>query len=473
MKKIDRLILRSFIGPLVLTFTLSVLVLLMQFVWKYVDDLVGKGLEFSVIAELLMYASATFVPMALPIAVLFASIMTMGNFGEKYELVAMKAGGISVRRAMMPMAVVVVLLTGMAFYFANNVMPTAMLKYRMTLYDITRKKPAVNIRPGEYYKEFDGYVIRVGSKGRDGRTLQDIIIYDHSRGANATTVIVAQRGFMEASPDNQYLKFTLYDGYSYSEESSGENFRTRPLTSIGFRQQSLNFDISSFAYNKSVEENFKGSYQMMNINQLDTTIASLERGLVERTGQWHTNMVGNLRAWSKYTSSDSLQHSAKPVSVDSLLNSLPGRDRRMVRLHARNIVVSAQQDAKMYGDMITDDHEYINRHYIEWHRKFTLSIACLLLFLIGAPFGSIVRKGGLGLPLVASVGFFVLYYVVGMIAEKAVRESAIGPEGMWISSLVMLPIGIILTLQATTDSSFFDGSSWRKVFRRLFRRKQN
>lgn len=473
MKKIDRLILRSFIGPLVLTFTLSVLVLLMQFVWKYVDDLVGKGLEFSVIAELLMYASATFVPMALPIAVLFASIMTMGNFGEKYELVAMKAGGISVRRAMMPMAVVVVLLTGMAFYFANNVMPTAMLKYRMTLYDITRKKPAVNIRPGEYYKEFDGYVIRVGSKGRDGRTLQDIIIYDHSRGADATTVIVAQRGFMEASPDNQYLKFTLYDGYSYSEESSGENFRTRPLTSIGFRQQSLNFDISSFAYNKSVEENFKGSYQMMNINQLDTTIASLERGLVERTGQWHTNMVGNLRAWSKYTSSDSLQHSAKPVSVDSLLNSLPGCDRRMVRLHARNIVVSAQQDAKMYGDMITDDHEYINRHYIEWHRKFTLSIACLLLFLIGAPFGSIVRKGGLGLPLVASVGFFVLYYVVGMIAEKAVRESAIGPEGMWISSLVMLPIGIVLTLQATTDSSFFDGSSWRKVFRRLFCRKQN
>ena len=470
MKKIDRLILRSFIGPLVLTFTLSVLVLLMQFVWKYVDDLVGKGLEFSVIAELLMYASATFVPMALPIAVLFASIMTMGNFGEKYELVAMKAGGISVRRAMMPMAVVVVLLTGMAFYFANNVMPTAMLKYRMTLYDITRKKPAVNIRPGEYYKEFDGYVIRVGSKGRDGRTLQDIIIYDHSRGANATTVIVAQRGFMETSPDNQYLKFTLYDGYSYSEESSGENFRTRPLTSIGFRQQSLNFDISSFAYNKSVEENFKGSYQMMNINQLDTTIASLERGLVERTGQWHTNMVGNLRAWSKYTSSDSLQHSAKPVSVDSLLNSLPGRDRRMVRLHARNIVVSAQQDAKMYGDMITDDHEYINRHYIEWHRKFTLSIACLLLFLIGAPFGSIVRKGGLGLPLVASVGFFVLYYVVGMIAEKAVRESALGPEGMWISSLVMLPIGIVLTLQATTDSSFFDGASWGKFFRRLFRR---
>ena len=191
MRKLDRLILRSFVGPLVLTFTIAVFVLLMQFVWKYIDDLVGKGLEFGVIAELLTYASATFVPMALPIAVLFASIMTMGNFGEKYELVAMKAGGVSVSRIMMPMAVVVLMLTGMAFYFANNVMPTAMLRYRMTLYDITRKKPAVNIRPGEYYKDIENYVIRVGSKDSDGSTLHDVIIYDHSRGAGETNVIVA------------------------------------------------------------------------------------------------------------------------------------------------------------------------------------------------------------------------------------------------------------------------------------------
>ena len=468
MKKIDRLILRSFVGPLVLTFTLSVLVLLMQFVWKYVDDLVGKGLDFSVIAELLLYASATFVPMALPIAVLFASIMTMGNFGEKYELVAMKAGGISVSRVMRPMVLVALLLTGMAFYFANNVMPTAMLKYRMTLYDITHKKPAVNIRPGEYYKDFDGYVIRVGGKSRDGRTLQDILIYDHSKGMNETNVTVAKRGVMQASPDNMYLKFTLYDGYTYSEISSGENYLRRPLTSIGFQQQSINFDISSFAYNKSVEENFKGSYQMMNIVQLDTTITQLERNYQERIDQYHGNMCVSLRAWAQYVISDPAFHASTPADLHELIFSLPGRDRRSVYLHARNAAVSARQDAEMYEDLIESDREYINRHYIEWHRKFTLSIACLLLFLIGAPFGSIVRKGGLGLPLVASVGFFVLYYVVGMISEKAVRESAMGPEGMWVSSLVMLPIGIVLTLQATTDSSFFDGSSWRKFFHRLF-----
>lgn len=468
MKKIDRLILRSFVGPLLLTFSLAVLVLLMQFVWKYVDDLVGKGLEFSVIAELLLYASATFVPMALPIAVLFASIMTMGNFGEKYELVAMKAGGISVRRAMMPMALVVLLLTGVAFYFANNVMPTAMLKYRVTLYDITRKKPAINIRPGEYYKELEGYVIRVGEKDKDGHELRDVVIYDHTKGSSQMNVIVAQRGNMQASSDNRFLRFMLYDGYSYSELSNGKNFQRRPFTTVGFREQSINIDISSFAFNRTVEGEFKGSYQMMNIYQLDTSVARLDSTLCEKYRHYRASMVSPLRAYSAATQPPS--HSATHHS--SLLERLSQEDRARVYSHARNLAQGAANEAQLYADTFDGEREYINRHHIEWHRKFTLSVACLLLFLIGAPFGSIVRKGGLGLPLVASVGFFVLYYVVGMIAEKAVRESALGPEGMWISSLVMLPIGIVLTLQATTDSSFFDGSSWGKFFRHLFRRRK-
>ena len=282
MKKLDRLILRSFLGPLLLTFTVAVFVLLMQFVWKYIDDLVGKGLEFSVIAELLLYASATFVPMALPIAVLFASIMTMGNFGEKYELVAMKAGGISISRVMMPMALVVLLLTGVAFYFSNNVMPTAMLRYRMTLYDITRKKPAVNIRPGEYYKDIEGYVIRVGSKDNDNGLLRDIIIYDHTSGGRDVNVTVAKSGHMTASADNRYLCFTLRDGYSYLEDNSGSHAHRQPLTTVAFDRQTLTFDISSFAFNRSAEDLFRGSYQMMDIAQLDTTVRRLESELAER-----------------------------------------------------------------------------------------------------------------------------------------------------------------------------------------------
>ena len=465
MRKLDRLILRSFIGPLVLTFAIAVFVLLMQFVWKYIDDLVGKGLEAGVIAELLMYASATFVPMALPIAVLFASIMTMGNFGEKYELVAMKAGGVSVSRIMMPMALVVLMLTGMAFYFANNVMPTAMLKYRMTLYDITRKKPAVNILPGEYYKDIENYVIRIGSKDSDGSTLHDVIIYDHSRGINETDVIVAQSGVMMASADNRYLCFTLYDGYSYSESTGGENYHKRPFTSIKFDEQTITFDISSFSFNRSSEDLFKGSYQMMNIAQLDSTVTRLEGSLENRRSQGRTTMVAGLHAWHHYAAGEAVTPGA-----DSLMNNVHPRSRQAY-LHALNTARSAAKDIRSQAELQRADQEYINRHLIEWQRKYTLSVACLLLFLIGAPFGSIVRKGGLGLPLVASVLFFVIYYVIGMIAEKAVRESAIGPIGMWISFFALLPIGIVLTIEATTDSSIFDAASWKRWFRRLMGRK--
>ncbi len=460
MKKVDRLILKSFLGPLLLTFVIAVFVLLMQFVWKYIDDLVGKGLDFAVIAQLMLYASATFVPMALPIAVLFASIMTMGNFGEKYELVAMKAGGISVRRVMMPMALVSMLLMGIAFYFANNVLPVAMYKYRSTLYDIQRKKPAVSIRPSEFYSEIDGYVIRVNTKDPDGRTMRDIIIYDHTEGINRTNIIVADHGYMQSTPDDHYLLFTLYDGYNYSEPTDGENELSRPLTSIGFTEQTLTFDISSFAFEKSDEEFFSGHYQMLNVAQLDSTVGSLKDALDKRYVEMRDNCLEKLTAYRYHTAH--VEDSSSYLDVNQWLADTNGEALRTVISQASIISRNALNDADMYESMIKPEQEYINRHYIELMRKFTLSVACLLLFLIGAPFGSIVRKGGLGMPLVASVVFFVLYYVIGMISEKSVRESAVPPVGMWISTFVFIPIGILLTWQATTDSSIFDLASWKR-----------
>lgn len=468
MKKLDKLILKSFIGPLVLTFTISVFVLLMQFVWKYIDDMVGKGLEFGVIAELLLYASATFVPMALPIAVLFASIMTMGNFGEKYELVAMKAGGISIRRVMMPLVFVSMMLTGVAFYFANNVMPLAMLKYKSTLYDITRKKPAVNIRPSEYYSEIEGYVIRVNDKDPDGRTLHDITIYDHKNGIDNTNIIVAKSGLMHASPDDRYLLFSLYDGYTYSEPSMGEDYVKRPFTRIGFSEQVLTFDISSFAFEKTDEEFYKGNYQMMNVRQIDTTVRHLKGLYDTRSNEFVQSLLYRTPCYRTYFNyQEVIPDTVQMVDVTEYLDTVQPDQREAILTFARNSIQATANDAHMFSDLLYNDREFINRHYVEWQRKFTLSIACLLLFLIGAPFGSIVRKGGLGMPLVASVGFFVLYYVIGMISEKAVREGVVGPVGMWISSFVFLPIGIVLTLSATTDSPIFDAVAWKKFFRKL------
>lgn len=470
MKKLDRLILKSFLGPLLLTFTLSVFVLLMQFVWKYIDDLVGKGLDFSVIAELLLYASATFVPMALPIAVLFASIMTMGNFGEKYELVAMKAGGVSLVRIMMPLTIVAVLLTGMAFYFANNVMPAAMFKYRTTLYDITQKKPAVNIRPSQYYSEIEGYVIRANDKDDDDRTLRDIIIYDHSKGMDQTNIIVADRGVMQSTPDSKYLIFTLYDGYTYSEDAVGENAVRRPFTRVGFNEQEMTFDISSFAFSRSSDDLFAGNYRMMNVVQLDTAVSRLQRTLDQQCVNYTASITDRMRAFRAYRDmADSISVAAMPIQT--VMERCDSATRQRIVERAASYAKDLKEQVHVYSDMLHGDKEFINRHHIEWQRKYTLSVACLLLFLIGAPFGSIVRKGGLGLPLVASVAFFVVYYVVGMISEKMVREGAAGPIGMWYSTFAFIPIGLFLTLQATTDSALFDAASWGKFVRRLFRRR--
>lgn len=470
MKKIDRLILKSFLGPLLLTFAIAVFVLLMQFVWKYIDDLVGKGLDVGVIAELLLYASATFVPMALPIAVLFASIMTMGNFGEKYELVAMKAGGISVRRIMLPMALVALLMTGVAFYFANNVLPVAMYKYRVTLYDIQRKKPAVSIRPSEYYTEIDGYVIRVNHKDPDGRTMRDIIIYDHTQGIDRTNIIVADRGYMQTTPDDHYLLFTLYDGYNYSESTDGEDAQSRPLTSIGFDKQILTFDISAFAFKKTTEDFFSGHYQMLNVAQLDSTVGSLQVALNTRYDEFNSMLLNKMRVYNYYT-----LHTADSTHYRDIRQCLADTNqthRNKLLTQARAQAFNSLNDIQTYSATISSEREYINRHYIELMRKFTLSVACLLLFLIGAPFGSIVRKGGLGMPLVASVIFFVLYYVIGMISEKSVRESAVEPIGMWISTFVFIPIGALLTWQATTDSSLFDLATWKRWLRIKNRRSR-
>ena len=445
MKKLDKLVLRSFVGPMALTFVIAVFVLLMQFIWKYVDDIAGKGLSFGIIAELLLDASATFVPMAMPIAVLFASIMTMGNMGEHYELVALKGGGIPLWRAMLPMAVVVMLLTGVAYLFADYVMPTAVLKYRTTLYDITRKKPALNIRPGEYYSEIDGFVIRVNEKDPDGRTLHDITIYDQRNNTGQPTVVAARRGVMQTTPDERYLVFSLEDGCSYTEDV--QHPEDKPFTRVRFAHNAITFDLSDFAFDKSDESVFQGGYQMMNTSQLDSNIVQLKvrmrEDLVNRCQSLHLHH-------SELGSNTGL---FEPATFDMLrlCDTLTHSQRRRTYKDAYANADRCLSDTRLHKESYIAQSVYINRHYIEWHRKFTLSVACIVLFLVGAPFGSIVRKGGLGIPLVASVGFFVLYYVVGMIAEKAVREGAIGSIGMWVSTLVMLPIGLYLTYRSVRN----------------------
>jgi len=274
---------------------------------------------------------------------------------------------------------------------------------------------------------------------------------------------VADHGYMQSTPDDHYLMFTLKNGYTYSEPQDGENYEKRPLTSIGFDEQVLTFDISSFAFSKSDDQFFSGHYQMLNVAQLDSSVTSLEDQLEYRYGEFRKNAIEKMRVY-RYVR-DHENDSTSYLDVAKLVADTTADARARIYEQARMQMQGSMADVGMYQAMFQSDKEYINRHYIELMRKFTLSVACLLLFLIGAPFGSIVRKGGLGMPLVASVVFFVMYYVIGMISEKSVRESAMGPVGMWVSTFVFIPIGALLTWQATTDSSLFDLHTWKRWLR--------
>ncbi|HPE43365.1 MAG TPA: LptF/LptG family permease, partial [Bacteroidales bacterium] len=283
MKKIYAFSIRSYLGPLVLTFFIALFILLMQFLWKYIDDLVGKGLEGTVIAQLLFFASATFVPMALPLAILLSSLMTFGNLGEHYELVAMKAAGISVWKIMRPLVILSVAISMLAFLFSNYVQPYANLKFQSLLYDVRQQKLAFDITEGVFYHGIENYVIRVGKKDKDGRTIYDVKIYDHTDRQGNISVTTAQSGYMEMSSDQQYIIFTLFDGYSYTDIVSERNYReNRPFDRTAFKQQRIRFDLSEFNMNRTKEDLFKSHYTMLNIKQLNKSVDSLDQRLNER-----------------------------------------------------------------------------------------------------------------------------------------------------------------------------------------------
>ena len=465
MKKINILILRSYSGPLVATFFVSLFVLLMQFLWKYIDDLVGKGLEWYIIAELLFYASSTFVPLALPLAILLSSLMTFGNLGEKYELVAMKSSGISLRTIMKPLVILSVLISLFAFYFSNNVLPVANLKFKALLYDVRKKKLAVNIKEGIFYSDMENYVIRVGDKGRDGNSLYKVMIYNHSDRRGNIEVTVADSGRMETSPDERFLYFKLYSGYNYQEALEQKDARyTNPYQRTYFKEQLQKFDLSAFAMSRTNEELFKSNYQMLNIWQLNDAIDSLQRSLYDRKQHLAENFIRN---YQYIHLADSLKEEQEWDSTLLLAPDILSGFSKEERIKISELALaSARSLKKMMEYQVNDQAESaqtIRKHKVVWHKKFTLSFACLILFFIGAPLGAIIRKGGLGLPAVVSVLFFIIYHIISMIGEKAALQDAMPvTRGMWLSSVILLPLGLFLTYKATTDAPLMDMDVWNK-----------
>ena len=482
MKKLYRYIVKSFFGTFILTFFIVVFIWVMQFVWLYVDDLVGKGLEFKIIAELLFYTSITAIPMSLPLALLLALLMCFGNLGEHYELVAMKASGISMWRSMRPLLYFSLITSVLAFFISNSVIPIATLKWRTLLTDVQRQKLAFNIKEGVFYKDIDNYVIYVEKKGKDGSHIYGVKIYDHTDRQGNTKIISADSGMMSMSPNQRNIIFTLYNGYNYTDLTPDNYKETRPFERMSFKQEQLKFSLASFDMTRSDEDMYKSYQQMMNIRQLSTSLDSLQHRFA---GKQEAFAQGFSRRWSNYNSlhSDNQpKRNARPIpdsiTADTCIPlSWPLLDRYEgeARSDIVNLAYASAQNAKDNAAFNKIDFksqtENINKHKKEWHKKFTLSIACLIFFFIGAPLGSIIRKGGLGLPVVISVVFFIIYHLISTIAERmAVFGDLNMFLGVWFSSLVLLPVGLFFTFKATTDAALFDGDSWKKFFKRLFKK---
>lgn len=459
MKKLYKLILKSFLGSFFFTFFIVIFVLLMQFLWVYVDDLVGKGLSFKIVMELFFYAAVFYVPMALPLAVLLASIMSFGDLGEHYELVAIKASGISVWTAMRPLFIFSVILSGLAFIFSNSINPVATLKFKTLLFDVRKQKLAFDIKEGVFYKDIEDYVIYVDKKGKDGSTIFGVKIYDHTDRDGNNKIIVADSGVMSLSPNQRSIIFTLYNGNNYTEDNSNkENYKfNRPFERMSFREEQIKFSLASFDLTRSNENMYKSYQAMMNIHQLSTALDSLQRQYSARQEDFTSGFerrLANFESVKLGTENGDLSVLNSQFSILEwpLIEHLDPKTRTKTLEMAMGSSRNAKDNVAFHKQDFDAQKLNINRHKKEWHKKFTLSFACIIFFLIGAPLGTIIRKGGLGLPMVVSVLFFVVYYIISTVAERTAEYGNLNMFlGVWLSSLIILPIGLFLTIKATKN----------------------
>ena len=457
MKKLYKLILKSFLGSFIFTFFIVIFVLLMQFLWVYVDDLVGKGLSLKILMELFFHASVTFVPMALPLAILLASIMSFGDLGEHYELVAIKASGISIWTAMRPLFIFSIMLSGLAFIFSNSINPVAMLKFKTLLFDVRKQKLAFDIKEGVFYKDIENYVIYVDKKGKDGSTIYGVKIYDHTDREGNSKIMVADSGMMSLSPNQRSIVFTLYNGHNYTEDNSNkQTFKVnRPFERMSFREEQIKFSLASFDLTRSNEDMYKSYQAMMNIHQLTTALDSLERHYnmkQEKFTQGFAQRLGNYESGKLKVESGELSTlNAPPSTLEwPLIGHLDPAVRNQVLEMATGTARTAKENVSFNSQDLGGHRLNIKKHKKELHKKFTLSFACIIFFLIGAPLGTIIRKGGLGLPVVVSVLFFVIYYIISTVAERMAEFGDLNMFlGVWLSSIVILPVGLFLTFKAT------------------------
>jgi lipopolysaccharide export system permease protein len=468
MKRLHRMIVKAYLGPLTVTFVIVLFILVMQFLWKYVDDLMGKGLEWYVLVELMTYATASFVPLALPLAILLSSIMTMGGLGENSELIPLRSAGLGLGRILLPLFATAFLLALGSFYFSNNLLPIANLKFRSLLWDVTEKKPALNLKPGIFYNGIDGFSIRVADKDQETGELSDVLIYDHrSPFQGNRTVIRARSGTMKRSTDGHYLVLTLHDGRFYDEQTrTGEKGARYPMMRGTFVTDEVRFDLSGLGLQRTDEELFKDHYKMMTMGQLADSEDSLLMRMDLRRQDQVIHITPNLQVFRDTSGAAVQQVPAR---------SWPAKEAQLTpeaRQALYNVAIEQARNNIAYLERshteLLGREEQVARHRIEWHRKPMLAVTCIIFFLIGAPLGAIIRKGGMGLPVVFAIIFFLIFHIVSFAMEKLVIAGGMQAwPGMWVATLMLLPVGLFLLWKAATDSPLLDADAYYRGWERI------
>lgn len=486
IKRLYIFMLKTFLPLIMMTFFICLFIVMMQFLWKYIDELVGKGLSVDLIAELFFYAALTMIPLALPLSILLASLMTFGNLGEHFELTAMKSSGISLLTVMKPLTVFIALVSVGAFFFQNNVVPQAQVKMWTLLFSMRQKSPTLDIPEGTIYRQIPGYNLYVKQKDPNSDKLYGILIYDVSTSSVYPRIVAADSGSLNMTADKTHLILTLDHGNWYEDLAEGTTMSSKDLGSEMYRREAFKNKEIIIPYNDNFsrmdDETMRGQYIGKNITELRHTIDSVSLR-VDSMG----NVVGReMRALpsvgvpsSRFEISQDGSGSnkavlvkpvklSKPIDFDSLYASLPATSRMIVLNGAISHIKMDKQNYDFKGLTMEDDNFIIRRHKIELHNKFTLSLACLIFFFIGAPLGAIIRKGGLGTPIVISVILFLVYYIINNTGYKLARDDRWPVwQGIWLSSAVLLPLGIFLTKKAIDDSAVFNADAYRNFFRRL------
>lgn len=508
IKRLDLFILGNFLTLFAGTFCISLFVVMMQFLWKFIDELVGKGLTFDVYVQFFFYAAETLVPLALPLAILLASLISFGNIGERLELLAIKAAGISLFRTLRPLIILISLFSLASFHFQNKIVPEAQLKLTQMLYSMKTKSPELEIPEGVFYDGIRDINLFVEKKNKETGMLYDVVIYNMQEGVNNAHIILADSAKLETASDKMHLLLHLYQGELFENLQSGA-LKTR---NVPYRRETfvekhfiIDFDMN---FNMADEENVSGSARTKSMDQLVHDIDSMEthhdslsltftrnmqRGNLSiphkaRISDYDSVTVSHLRdsvkqlllkeeqAFIDHKEGAAKEKPKSSVNMEALLDSVDNMKMQRVLMTALQKVSAQEIDLSTKADLMEYGNKQIRRHQIEFWTKITMSLACLLFFFIGAPLGAIIRKGGLGFPVVVAVIVFIVYYIINTFGMKVGREGGMPVWlGMWLSTLLLAPLGIFFTVKSNSDSAVFNMDAYVSFGKKLLgiRTKRN